>query len=230
MDYNNILPVFLYEIESVNSTVQGDMKRAIDKSTKVITFHSITAKPKVKEGNQSAKDKAFFEQNEYNKWVDDSYLLMGKAYMYQGEFFLAAETFKHILVTFPKEDIRFLAMTWLARAYLMIDEEREAERILSSLGDEYAFPEDYLVAYHTTQTQLHIENEAYAPAAENLELALAQKGIDKEDKIRYTYILAQLYEEIGQNELALEVFQSEFQRQIEELKETGEGKVSKVRA
>ncbi len=31
------------------------------------------------------------------------------------------------------------------------------------------------------------------------------------------------------DELALEVFQSEFQRQIEELKETGEGKVSKVR-
>jgi O-acetyl-ADP-ribose deacetylase len=32
------------------------------------------------------------------------------------------------------------------------------------------------------------------------------------------------------DELALEVFQKEFQRQIKELKETGEGKVSKVRA
>jgi tetratricopeptide (TPR) repeat protein len=204
MDYNNILPVFLYEDESVNSAVQGDMKRAIDKSTKVITFHSITAKPKVKEGNQSAKDKAFYEQNEYNKWVDDSYMLMGKAYMYQGEYFLAAETFKHVLVTFPKQDIRFLAMTWLARAYLMIDESREAERILSSLGDEYAFPEDYLEDYHSTLTQLHIRNESHEAAAENLEIALLQKGIDKEDKIRYTYILAQLYEETGQNELALE--------------------------
>jgi tetratricopeptide (TPR) repeat protein len=206
MDYNRILPVFLYEDESVHSTVKGDMKRAIDKSTKVITFHSITAKPKVKEGNQSAKDKAFYEQNEYNKWVDDSYLLMGRAYMYQGEYFLAAETFKHILVTFPREEVRFLAMTWLARAYLMIDEGREAERLLSSLGDEYAFPEDYLVAYHTTLTQLHIQNEAYEPAAQNLELALGQKGVDKEDKIRYTYILAQLYEETGQNELALEKY------------------------
>ncbi|MEN8201210.1 MAG: tetratricopeptide repeat protein [Bacteroidota bacterium] len=206
MDYNHTLPVFLFEDETVNSTVQGDMKRAIDKATKVITFHSITAKPKVKEGNQSPKDKAFFEQNEYNKWVDDSYLLMGKAYMFQGEYFLAAETFKHIMVTFPKEDIRFLALTWLARAYLMIDESREAERILSALGDEYAFPEDYLVAYHTTFAQLLIKNEEYAPAAENLELALGQKGIDKEDKIRYTYILAQLYEKTGQNELALEKY------------------------
>ena len=125
------------------------MKRAIDKATKVITFHSITAKPKVKEGNQSAKDKAFFEKNEFNKWVDDSYLLMGKAYMYQGEFFMAAETFKHILVTFPKDEIRFLAMTWLARAYIMIGEMREADRILMVLSDESAFPEDYLGAFHT---------------------------------------------------------------------------------
>ncbi|RLD66580.1 MAG: hypothetical protein DRI98_13395, partial [Bacteroidetes bacterium] len=100
-DYNRILDLFLYEDEAVNSAVSGDMKRAIDKATKVITYHSITAKPKVKEGNQSAKDKAFYNQNEYNKWVDDSYMLMGKAYMYQGEFFLASETFKHVLVTFP---------------------------------------------------------------------------------------------------------------------------------
>jgi len=206
MDYNNILPVFLYEDEAVNAAVKGDTKRAIDKATKVITFHSITAKPKVKEGNQSAKDKAFYEQNEYNKWVDDSYMLMGKAYMLQGDYFLAAETFKHILVTFPKEDIRFLAMTWLARAYIMIDETREAERLLSALVDEYAFPEDYLEAYHTTRAQLHIAQDENAPAAENLELALAIKGIDKEDKIRYTYILGQIYEEIGQNELALEKY------------------------
>ena len=113
-DYNQILALFLYEDEGVNSAVTSDMKRAIDKATKVITFHSITAKPKVKEGNQSARDKAFFEKNEYNKWVDDSYMLMGKAYMYQGEFFLAVETFKHVLVTFPNEEIRYLAMTWLA--------------------------------------------------------------------------------------------------------------------
>jgi len=206
MDYNRILPVFLYEDEAVNSSVMGDMKRAIDKSTKVITFHSITSKPKVKEGDQSAKDKAFYEQNEYNKWVDDSYLLMGKAYMYQGEYFLAAETFKHIMVTFPKEDIRFLAMTWLARAYIMIDDSREAERILSALADEYAFPEDYLVAYHTTKTQLHIKRDENELAAENLEIALSLKGIDKDDKIRYTSILAQLYEENGQNELALEKY------------------------
>ena len=205
-DYNHILKLFLYEDRSVQSAVNSDMKRAIDKATKVITYHSITAKPKVKEGNQSPKDKAFYEKNEYNKWVDDCYMLMGKAYMFQGEFFLAAETFKHILVTFPNEEIHYLAMVWLARSYIMISELKEAERILNSLSDVSGFPEAYQEDYLTTLAQYQILTEAYAAATENLEKALLLKGVTKESKIRYTYVLAQLYEETGQNELALEKY------------------------
>jgi len=205
-DYNRVLDLFLYEDEAVNAAVSSDMKRAIDKATKVITFHSITSKPKVKEGNQSAKDKAFYNKNEYNKWVDDSYMLMGKAYMYQGEFFLASETFKHVLVTFPKEDIRYLAMIWLSRAYMMIGEEREAERILMTLSDEDALPKEYLHDYHSTRSHFYLKSTEYYPAADQLELAMEQKGISKEEKIRYTYILGQLYEASGQNSLALEKY------------------------
>ena len=205
-DYTRILDLFLYEDEAVNSAVSSDMKQAIDKATKVITFHSITAKPKVKEGNQSAKDKEFYNKSEYNKWVDDSYMLMGKAYMYQGEFFLATETFKHVMVTFPNEDIRYLAMIWLSRAYIMIGEEREAERILMTLADELALPKEYLHDYYSTRTQFYLKGEEYYPAADQLELAMKQGGISKEEKIRYTFILAQLYEASGQNQLALEKY------------------------
>lgn len=203
-DYTGILDLFLFEDASVHSAVNSDMKRAIDKATKVITFHSITAKPMVKEGDQSAKDKAFYDKKEYNKWVDDSYMLMGRSYMYQGEFFLAAETFKHVMITFPDDEVRFLAMSWLARAYIMIDEMREAERILTTLGDEADFPKDYLEVLQTTRSQLYLKNQEYAAAARQLEMVLELKGLPKDDKIRYTYILAQLYEESDQNQLALE--------------------------
>ena len=203
-DYNRILDLFLFEDEDVQSAVTSDMKRAIDKATKVITLHSITAKPKVKEGNQSAKDKAFYNKNEYNKWVDDSYMLMGKAYMYQGEFFLAAETFKHVLYTFPEEDIRFLGMIWLCRTYIVMEEEREAERLLLALADENKLPKEYLREYHSTRSRFYLETGEYQGAAEALEQSLAQRGLSKEEKLRYTYVLAQLYEETGQNSLALE--------------------------
>jgi len=205
-DYNHILTVFLYEDEGVHSAVNSDMQRAIDKATKVITYHSITAKPKVKEGNQSPKEKAFFEKNEFNKWVDDSYMLMGKAYMFQGEYFLAAETFKHIMVTYPNEDVRYLAMAWLARSYIMIGEMKEAERILNTISDADGFPDEYREDYLTTLVQHQIREESYARAAENLEAVLQLRGISKENRIRFTFILAQLYEETDQNELALEKY------------------------
>jgi len=205
-NYTQVLPIFLFEEESVHSVVKGDMKRAIDKSTKVITFHSIKAKPKVKEGDQSAKDKAFYEQNEYNKWVDDCYMLMGQSYMYQGEFFLAIETFKHVLVTYPAQDVRFLAMAWLARAYLMIDEDREAERILSSLTDEREFPEDYINELLLSKAQYDLKREAWSAVAVSLEEVFEYKGLSKFQKIRYTYTLAQLYEQAGEKDLALEKY------------------------
>lgn len=205
-DYTRILPVYLYEDEAVHTAVNADMKRAIDKATKLITFHSITAKPTVKEGNQTEKDKAFYARNEYNKWVDDSYMLMGKSYMYQGEFFLAMETFRHVLVTFPADDVRFLAMIWLARGHIMIGELREAERILIGLEDETGLPQEYLVDYYTTQAQFQMARDSHSSAAEFLEVALGQRGIPKEEKIRYTYILAQLHEEAGENEQALEKY------------------------
>jgi outer membrane protein assembly factor BamD (BamD/ComL family) len=117
----------------------------------------------VKEGNQSAKDKAFYNKNEYNKWVDDSYMLMGKAYMYQGEFFLATETFRHVLVTFPEEEIRYLAMIWLCRAYIMMGEEREAERILIALDDVNDLPKAYLREYYSTRSQFYLKAEECSP-------------------------------------------------------------------
>ncbi|MEZ5069478.1 MAG: tetratricopeptide repeat protein [Bacteroidales bacterium] len=205
-DYSRNLPLFLYELEESQSLVSGDMKRAIDKATKAITFHSITAKPKVKEGRQSAADQAFFDRNEYNKWVDDSFILMGSAYMHQGEFYLAGETFKHVLVTFPHDDIRFLGMIWLARANLMNGEAGDCERILTTLSGEEALPGEFRLDYELTWTALSLKRGAYAKGAEYLSSALERRGIDKEDRIRWTYLLAQLYEVTGDKSRALEAF------------------------
>ena len=69
-DFSKILPVFIYDNPS-STSVSGQMERAIKKSIKVINLHSITAKPKRKRNKKTAKDKAFYAQKEYNKWIDD---------------------------------------------------------------------------------------------------------------------------------------------------------------
>ena len=90
-DYTRILPVFLWGDENTAGSIAGDMETAIQKATKVITLHSITVKPEFKQGPQSEKQKAFYARNEYNKFVPENYLLMGKAYLFRNDLNLALE-------------------------------------------------------------------------------------------------------------------------------------------
>lgn len=204
-NYTKILPLFYYENESIRQNITPQMQRAIDKASKVATFHSITAKPKVKKGNQNQKEQELYDKNEYNKWMDDCYLLIGKAYMHKGEFFLASESFKHVIKTFPGEDSYYSALTWLARAYNMIGELKEAEEILVNLYDLEEFPEDYETELYTTLTDYYLRTEDFEKAAEYLEMALEGK-FKKGTRIRYTYILGQIYTELKESEKAIQSY------------------------
>ncbi len=202
-NYTKILPMFYYENEPIQQSISPQMQRAIDKASKVATFHSITAKPKVKQGKQKDKEQEFYERNEYNKWMDDCYLLVGKSYMHQGEFFLASESFKHVIKTFPEEDTYYAALTWLARAYNMIGELKESEGILVNLYDLEDFPDDHKTELYTTLTDYYLRTEDFEKAAEYLELALETK-LKKGTRIRYTYILGQIYTELEDSENAIQ--------------------------
>ena len=87
-NYSRILPIFYFSSPDVAQSIAPDMQRSLEKSTKVITLHSISVKPELKKGPQTEKQKAFYSQKEFNKWIDDNYVLMAKAYVYKNEFYL----------------------------------------------------------------------------------------------------------------------------------------------
>ena len=68
------------------------MDKAIQKGSVVIQKHSINIKGK-----------------EYCKWIDDNYLLVGRAYFYKGEFDEAAKTFNFIIDEYKKTKISYNA-------------------------------------------------------------------------------------------------------------------------
>ncbi len=204
-NYTKILPLFLYEDESIQQSIAPQMQRAIDKSSKVSTFHSISSKPKVKAGEQNEKQKEFYNKKEYNKWMDDCFVLIGKSYMYKGDFFLASEAFKHVIKTFPDEESTYLALTWLARAYIMIGELKQSEEILANLYDLEEYPEKYHKELYTTLADYYLKVEDYDQAAAYLEKALDMR-LKKGTKIRYTYILAQIYTKLDNSEKAIKNF------------------------
>ncbi len=200
-DYTQILPIFTYDDESIAQSIAPDMERTIKKSSKVIALHSITAKPEYKDGPQTEKQKTFYAKNEYNKWVDDNYLIMGKAYLFRHEYNMAIETFKFIITEYPYEDIINETQVWLARAYNEIKEYKESEKILNQLTADDRFPKKLYADMYATVADLYIKKEDYEYAIDPITIALEEVG-EKRTRIRYAFILGQLHQQVGNMEEA----------------------------
>jgi tetratricopeptide (TPR) repeat protein len=196
-DFASMLPIFLYGDPGIASSIAPEMETAIQKATKVITLHSITVKPEFKDGPQSEKQQSFYERNEYNRFIPWNYLLMGKAYLYRHDFNLAIETFKYILTEYHYDEIVFETQIWLARTYNESGEYNEANDILEVLTGTSEFPDKLNTDLYVTVADYHMKQGDYESAIAPMTRAVETAG-KKVERIRYTYILAQLHQEAGQ--------------------------------
>lgn len=193
-DYTELLPVFLYTREDALSGIASEMDRSIKKATKLITMHSLTVKPKKSaKKDLTPNQKEFLSKKEYNKWVDDAYLLMGKSHFYRKEYSKAKETFNYIISNFPDDKAAYEAKLWQAR--LAIEEKRllEAEDILSSLSKNILLPRKLKGDLYATWTNYYIKQEKTTEAIDNLTKSL-ENTKNKLPKARYYYLLAQLHQ------------------------------------
>jgi TolA-binding protein len=74
------------------------------------------------------------------KWVDDSWMLMGKSYFYKYDLFAALEVFQFVYGEYPKDDIRFEAQLWVLKTYIRQNKLNDAESILGLINQEPKFP------------------------------------------------------------------------------------------
>ncbi|HEX2395407.1 MAG TPA: tetratricopeptide repeat protein [Bacteroidales bacterium] len=196
-DYSEVLPVFNYKGKDVVSIAGSDMDRTIKKCSKLITLHSITAKPKVKDNKTLSPDeRAFFSKKEYNVFVDDAYLLMAKAHFYRHEFILASDIFRKILNDFKNEPTTFESQIWLARLSIETGQNLEAADILSTQVNDENFPEKLKTDLYVTYADYFLSQKNYPDAIAYLEKATESEK-RKKTRTRYLFILAQLYEKTG---------------------------------
>jgi len=196
-DFTELLPVFLYENDDAIAMIASEMDRPIKKAMKLIAMHSLTVKPEVKpDKTLSQKQKEFLNKKEYNKYVDDAYLLMGKSHMYKKEYTQAEETFNYIVSNFPDEQAGFEARIWIARLAILNDNLREAEDILLGLSNNLELPKRLQGELFATHTAFFLKQKKYKEAIETLEKAIPM-SYGKFIRLRYTYLLAQLYNLMG---------------------------------
>jgi tetratricopeptide (TPR) repeat protein len=196
-DYAELLRVFEYSDPSTASLCSSDMERAILKASKLISLKSITAKPQIKEKRQpSNKDKELLDRKEYNEWVDDSYLLIGKARFYKHEFNEATSIFNYCITEANDPEIKKEAVIWLARIFNEKGNYNESLRLINDLNITPDFTKSLKSMYYTTLADLFTKQKRYSEAIDPL-----AKSIDlvsgKRTRYRLTYLLAQLYEHTG---------------------------------
>lgn len=204
-DYSTILPVFEYSDENAARSGNSSMTRAIEKASKLISLHSITAKPELDNNDPlSEEEKEFYDRKEFNDWVDDSYLLMGKAQIHKHEFTDARITLMHNIRETHDERMKKESTIWLARANTETGNYAEAKRLLSEMKPA-TLDEELKAAYYLTLADIRIRQQQYNTAIEPMQSAFENiKG--KKDKNRYAYILARLYEETGNSAKATEYY------------------------
>ncbi len=196
-DYSELLPVFLYEDQQLIGTIGSEMDRSIKKSEKLISLHSITVKPEIKTNKPlTEKKRRFLSKKEYNSWVDNSYLLMGKAQFYKHEYEKARVTFLFIINEYQSQKTIYEAKIWLARIYNELGNYENADEILRLLDSTIDFPKGLKNLLYTTIADYHIKNMNLEEAIPYLEKSLKHEK-KKKLRIRYTFILAQLYERTG---------------------------------
>ncbi len=205
-DFAEMLKVFEYSDPSTVSMCSSDMDKAIQKASKIITLKSITARPEIKSTDRSPeRDKELLDKKEYNEWVDDSYLLIGKARFYKHEYDEASAVFNYCIAEANDPAIKAEASIWLARIFNETGMYNESLRILKETDLTSYSSRSLNAMSNKTLADLFIKQKRYSEAIEPLSASIRYLS-GKRAKYRLTYLLAQLYERNGESDKAITLY------------------------
>lgn len=185
---------------------QGNFDRSIEKAQKAIQIRSIKKKPKKKAGRSGDPNyKAWMRREEYNPFLHNSWMMMGRSQYNNGDFLGSASTFFYISKHFswlPRTVLE--AKLWQARAYCAMDWLFEAESILNRVKADELTSKPIRQLYYTTYADLLIKQKFYDKAEPMLAEAL--KLTSGAQKTRLNFLMGQIQELMGHKELAYKYY------------------------
>ena len=206
-NYMEIIPLFPISKESTRSAGGGSFDKAIEKSQKAVKLHSIKTKPKKKAGRElTEEDKRWYAKKEYNPFLHNAWMLMGKAQFQKGEFLEAATTFSYITRLYSEEpDIVAEARMRMAQCYAELEWNYEAEHLFAQLGRD-SIPYQLADEYDAMMASHLLRQERFEEALPYLEKAVKRSGRTKKQKTREYYLLGQIHKHVGNNAQAYKAF------------------------
>ena len=194
-DYWKILPVERM-IVSDNALQQDEKSKntnfalAEEKATKAIQKRSM-----------------YIDGKEKNSQIDEAHILLGKSRYYEQRFVPALEAFNYILFKYPDSDKIYEAKIWREKTNMRLDNDALAVQNLRKLLKEIKFKDQIFADANAALTQAFINLELNDSAVVKIKLA-REFTKSKEEKARYAFILAQLYEKLNYKDSAFAAYQS----------------------
>jgi hypothetical protein len=160
------------EISKIESTIQ---QNNIDDYNRILrlfpTFDSSMSKGYENEIQETVKMASIAIQRHPNsKWVDDAYILVGKARMYSLDWGNAIETFKFVNGKSENPDARHLAIINLIRTFIEHKEYNNAKAAIDYLGKE-KLSKTNRKQYYLIKAYFHQVQEDYDNMVRSLTLA-----------------------------------------------------------
>ncbi len=181
-NYEQILSVFRYGTEQDASSVSGNMDITYEKASLVIRRHSMNIRGQ-----------------EYNKWIDESYYLIGRAHFFKRDYTLAILTFEYIIRQYdPRRS--YDAKVWIAKSYHEQERYDQASRMLELLERHYhdgLLVDETVALFRKAYADHFIRQGKYQRAARELEKGIPYEE-SRHERSRLTFIQAQLYQHSDQ--------------------------------
>ena len=175
----------------------GSFDRTIEKMEKAIALHSIKKKPKRKAGKgRDPKYQEWLSRDEYNPYLHNAWYLMAKAQYMKGDFLDAAATFRYIARHFTwKHDLVQECQVREALCYCALGWVTEADNVLTHIHlDEITNKRVRSLAY-AAFADYYVKAQQPEEAIPYLSKAI--KGFKGNEKARMSFLLGQLYEDVG---------------------------------
>jgi len=133
-------------------------------------------------------------------WTDDAYLLVGWSRFYQMQFGDAALTFKYVNSTSKDANAKHEALIGLMQTFIALKEYDNAKSVSDLLDKETGLAKDARELF-LTRADYYLKTGEPAKAIPQLERAIPLIEF-KNERSRTRYILAQLYQDAGENKKA----------------------------
>lgn len=177
-NYNRILEIFPVVTPAIETSIAPMLTEAIKKASIPIQRHK------------------------NSDWVDDSYLVIGRARVYKKEDYEnALYTFRYINSKSTDLDMKHTSLIWLMRTYTLGNNFNDAY-IVDDYLRKQKMNRANLRAYFVVKAYYHYKQKEYKEVADNLEQALKLMFFPSETRARYHYIVAQIRQREGRDSSA----------------------------